>query len=444
MVEPTRVRLVDRATTVADGDRLAAAGRLEEALAAYRAALARAPDNPEVRSNLGNVLLGLGRTDEALATYRVVLEGGFDHPLVYYNMGTALRALGRPEQALPAFLEALARAPGFASAHNNRGNALRDLERYAEAAAAYLDALALRPDDAGIRVNLSSVLSLLHEQETAGAEGGEATGRPETAATLAQRWRMAHPDDPMARHVAAAMTGEPPPLRAEDGYVRQLFDGFAVDFDRQLTALDYPVPWLLPAILARFWPQPPVPGLAVLDAGCGTGLAAAALRPYARTLTGVDLSPNMLELAQRRGLYDGLEAAEVTAFLTGHCDAFDLIIVADVLCYFGELEPVLMAAAAALHPGGRLVFTVELDPDPSAPPFTLQPNGRYRHPPTAITAALGNAGLDAPAPTVFVLRRENGRVVPGGLVEANLMCPEALSPRELRNPTKRSESGSGG
>ena len=36
-----------------------------------------------------------------------------------------------------------------------------------------------------------------------------------------------------------------------------------------------------------------------------------------------------------------------------------MAISADTLCYFGALERVLSGAAAALRPGGRLVFTVE-------------------------------------------------------------------------------------
>ena len=35
--------------------------------------------------------------------------------------------------------------------------------------------------------------------------------------------------------------------------------------------------------------------LDVLDLGCGTGLCGPLLRPYARALAGVDLSPQMLE-----------------------------------------------------------------------------------------------------------------------------------------------------
>ena len=387
-----------------DGERLTAAGRFEEALAAFAAALALAPDDPELHTAIGNLRLALGRPAEALAAYRAALAGGFDHPLLRYNMGTALRALGRPVEALVAFEAALEQVPGFAPAHNNRGNALRDLGRHAEAAAAYLEALALRPGDGGTRVNLSSALGLLHPRDAA------------AAAVLARRWRAACPEDAMAAHVAAAMTGEEPPPRAGDDYVRHLFDGFAAGFDQRLAALDYRVPDLIQAALARCRPQPGG-DLAVLDAGCGTGLGASALRPRARTLIGVDLSSEMLDRARGRGLYDRLDAAELTAFLQDHPGAFDLIVAADVLCYFGVLEPVLTAAAAALRPGGRLIFTVERDTRPDAPPFTLQPNGRYRHAATGVLAAMAAAGLTDMTATPETLRRENDRDVAGLLVE---------------------------
>ena len=45
---------------------------------------------------------------------------------------------------------------------------------------------------------------------------------------------------------------------------------------------------------------------------------------------------------------------------------FDVIVSADTLVYFGALEDVAAAAADALRPGGRLIFTVEESwtPDP--------------------------------------------------------------------------------
>ena len=40
-------------------------------------------------------------------------------------------------------------------------------------------------------------------------------------------------------------------------------------------------------------------------------------------------------------------------------DAFDLIVTADTLVYFGALDDVAAAAAGALRTGGRFIFTVE-------------------------------------------------------------------------------------
>ncbi|NEU35571.1 methyltransferase, partial [bacterium LRH843] len=74
------------------------------------------------------------------------------------------------------------------------------------------------------------------------------------------------------------------------------------------------------------------------DAGCGTGLCGPLLAPYCQRLDGVDLSPKMLEKAKSKQLYDRLSKAELTAFLNNAPDMYDVIIAADVLCYFGDLS----------------------------------------------------------------------------------------------------------
>lgn len=415
MAELSRYRLMDEADTAeARGERgnhLAAAGRYREAVEAYRGAVALAPEDPQWWTNLGNALLGGGETDEALVAYRKARALGLDHPLLFYNLGTALRVLGRSEEALTAFDETLARTPNFAPAHNNRGNALRDLRRFGAAAAAYFNALTLRPGDGGTRVNLASVVTLLYEED------------PAAALRWARRWLDLDPDDPVAIHVAASLSGGPAPDRAGDDYVRRIFDSFAVTFEQRLAALEYRVPERIGEALARR-------GIArgdleVLDAGCGTGLCGPFLRPYARTLTGVDLSGEMLELARARALYDGLETAELTTFLGAHRACFDLIVGGDVLCYFGQLAPVLEAAAAALRPGGRFLFSVEQDIR-GATPYTLQPNGRYRHEPGALAATAAAAGFLVPEGfTPITLRQENDQAVQGLLIDLTTPSIEA-------------------
>ena len=60
--------------------------------------------------------------------------------------------------------------------------------------------------------------------------------------------------------------------------------------------LDYHAPELLVASLMEVLGRGQ-PIYDVLDAGCGTGLCGALLKPFARSLTGVDLSSGMLRKA---------------------------------------------------------------------------------------------------------------------------------------------------
>jgi predicted TPR repeat methyltransferase len=164
-------------------------------------------------------------------------------------------------------------------------------------------------------------------------------------------------------------------------------------------------------------------GLDVLDLGCGTGLAAAQLRPRARHLVGVDLSDSMVAVARGRGLYDALQVAEVTAFLaqTEH-DAFDLITACDTLIYFGDLRQVLGPAARWLRPGGLMAFTVERS---DGPPFQLTDSGRFVHHADHIGEVAGELALALASLDEVVLRYEYGKAV-SGLV-AVLKAPDEAS-----------------
>src|SRR6476620_7898555 len=105
--------------------------------------------------------------------------------------------------------------------------------------------------------------------------------------------------------------------------------------------------------------QEPCKALDVLDAGCGTGLCGPLFAPYARRLTGVDLSPGMLARAQERNVYDELVKGELTTYLLASPDRFDVVVSADTLIYFGTVDQAVGAAARALRPGGWLIFTLE-------------------------------------------------------------------------------------
>src|SRR6202012_4484032 len=105
--------------------------------------------------------------------------------------------------------------------------------------------------------------------------------------------------------------------------------------------LKYEAPQLLHAALQRPGQLPRESGLRILDLGCGTGLCGPLLRPWAARLVGVDLSPKMLSKAAARGVYDQLNCAELTQWLAEEAQPFDVIVCADVLCYFGDLAQAL-------------------------------------------------------------------------------------------------------
>jgi len=390
-------------------DALAAAGDAAGAEPLYAQALAADPTLAGTHNNHGNALRALGRLDEAATAYRAAVAHGLNEGMAHYNLGSVLRQAERRDEAESAFRQALALRPDHAEAWNNCGNLLRDLGRFGEAAVDYRRALALRPDWADAHDNLGAVLYLLHEQ------GGE-----EDAAALARLWRRDHPANPLARHIGAAIAGEEADPRAPDDYVRQTFDLFADEFDRKLAELDYRAPALLAGLLSE---DLPAGGLDVLDAGCGTGLCARALRPHARRLVGVDLSDGMLQHARARGLYDELHAAELVGFLAAHRQGFDLVMAADVFCYFGLLDDALAAACAALRPGGRLAFTVEELDAADGRPHRVATHGRYAHAEAYIRTAVAGAGLILRRCDHDRLRFESGEPVTGLVVLAER--PEA-------------------
>jgi predicted TPR repeat methyltransferase len=215
----------------------------------------------------------------------------------------------------------------------------------------------------------------------------------------------------------AACSGEGVPARASDAYVEKAFDSFAESFDAKLASLSYRAPALVAAMLAE-------PGagasrsLDVLDAGCGTGLCGPLVAPYARRLTGVDLSGGMLTQAQQRHVYDDLAKGELTAYLRAHEASFDAIVSADTLVYFGPLEEALEAAAVALRPGGRFVFTLEeATGAEAAAGYALQTHGRYIHTQAYVERLLAGAGLRSDV-LHAELRMESGVPVAGLVVRA--------------------------
>jgi SAM-dependent methyltransferase len=103
-----------------------------------------------------------------------------------------------------------------------------------------------------------------------------------------------------------------------------------------------------------------VAGRRILDAGCGSGPIAAALRDRGASVTGFDSSAGMLELARRRlGPDADLHAADLGSPLPFPDGAFDDVIAALVLHYLEDWTGPLAELRRVLKPGGRLITAVD-------------------------------------------------------------------------------------
>ena len=219
-----------------------------------------------------------------------------------------------------------------------------------------------------------------------------------------------YPVDHEARHMVAALGDGPKPLRASDSYVRETFDHFAEEFDKQLLEeLGYRAPKLIHSLFREVWPSAGA-DLVILDAGCGTGLAGIEFKAQASHLVGVDLSPKMLEFAGDRGIYDKLHEGELAAFMRANEAKFDLIVAADVFCYIGDLQESLEAASVTLKPEGMLLFSVESQ---SKRGYSLTGSGRYAHKPAYIRKSAQSAGFKEIVGRNDTLRTEYGAAVKG-------------------------------
>jgi predicted TPR repeat methyltransferase len=341
------------------------------------------------------------RGDEALAVYAAGLERRPHDPEFLNNIGVALMAQGRIAEAAGVLAAAIEHNPDFADAQYNTGVVFERAGRTEEAIAAFEATLRLRPEHPQAHQALGALYTVL--------------GRLEDGARVYRHWQVVAPDHPAALHMAAAVSQTEVPARATDAYIRNLFAPFALSFDQVLGKLNYRVPELMAGLLGRFANGS---SLDVADIGCGTGLCAPFLRPLARRLVGVDLSPEMLDKARGRGLYDALIEAELTAFLRQYSASFDLVVVADTLVYFGDLAPPLAAAAGALRPGGRIVFNLERDQAPTRQGYRLNEYGRFVHDESHLRQRLAAAGFTILALDVAAIREQAREPVEGLLVLA--------------------------
>src|SRR5580658_66667 len=120
------------------------------------------PRNAKAKDYLGRSYEALGKTEDALAAYRgaIALDTGADpvNPEPYLDLGTLLVESGRSGDAVPYLLQAAGMAPADWRIHRSLGKAYLQLNRLPEAQTEMQKAVALAPENAPLHFLLAQAL----------------------------------------------------------------------------------------------------------------------------------------------------------------------------------------------------------------------------------------------------------------------------------------------
>ena len=178
------------------GDAYLRAGQAEKARKIFQGLLDEEPDSSQYHAAMGNALIAAGRFEEAEAAYRKAIENDFpgkegmflnkmghacmlagahgkaesafrraaaasdEEPIFRCDLGDALVMLGRMDEAFRAYGDAVSVNPAFEGTYYNRlGNRLMKERRAPEAVDAFRRAGAADPANAFYKLSLAEALS---------------------------------------------------------------------------------------------------------------------------------------------------------------------------------------------------------------------------------------------------------------------------------------------
>lgn len=336
---------------------------LDKAKKGFKKIIEQHPEDLEALTNLGVIALKQEKAQQAIDYFTRALSIDNQYIEARNNLASTFMHHDRFENALMHYDELLKQDPHNIEYHYNSGVAQMALGHLNEAIHHFEQVLQVDEEHFAALNNLAAIYSRLNQKDK--------------ARELLQRAVKANPNDSSSRHMLNALTGKDD--RHSTDYANHLFDNYALYYDQHMQGqLHYVLPQEIGKLLHHLHAFSFKHGL---DLGCGTGLSGIVLREITEQLTGVDISKKMLAQAREKQLYDQLVNEEAIEFLS-HCkESFDLIVAADVLPYFSELDTLFSAIQARLSPKGLFIFSTEISPDK---PWHLQSTARYSHQPEYI------------------------------------------------------------
>ena len=177
-------------------------------------------------------------------------------------------------------------------------------------------------------------------------------GAAEQHANLFEQKARNMPDQEASLNLSSAFA-----VRGKEALEAQ-YDDWAETYNEDNASMGFRLPILATAFFARWVPT----GGKVLDAGCGTGLAAENLHILGyRDLVGIDLSNNMLDKARETGVFSDLRRMVMGEQLDFSTNNFSGAIVTGVFTEGHAPSSSLDELTRVVKQGGYIVFNVRDD-----------------------------------------------------------------------------------
>ena len=137
------------------------------------------------------------------------------------------------------------------------------------------------------------------------------------------------------------------------------YESWAESYNEDIGKEEYTAPEIASDYVAKHLGPQKITSAAILDAGCGTGLVGQHLAKRGATqLDGIDLSPGMLQVARRTGIYRSLSVADLSQRLEIPGQSYDVVVCVGTLTQ-GHVGPdAFDEFVRVVKPTGLIVATV--------------------------------------------------------------------------------------
>lgn len=133
-------------------------GKIDEAIAHYKAGLAVDASAGDLHYNLANAYYKQEKREDAVAEFSQAFTNASEPFSAHNNLGIVLGELGRYKEAIPHFRKAIEAKPSWAEAYRNLGDALLKTDQPGDAITAFEQAVQLEPDNSAAHNGLGAAL----------------------------------------------------------------------------------------------------------------------------------------------------------------------------------------------------------------------------------------------------------------------------------------------